>query len=622
MATHLRLIRPAGSLVKNQLQLSSSFLNTPHSLISNGRLPTSGPNGLINRGFSGTVTRYNDKPANGSKGEAVQATEEETLKKAAEEAERKRVEAQDAVLKEILDSAAAEKKLLEEELAKAAEEKARVLAKKAAEEEARKAAKEAAEKQELERLQRQKSTNTIIETKPSSTPSSTKVEATPTSNASKNSGQLLGSEASSTVNTPQSSTKNTTQPQNNIQGKAAESKLETEGLEPFTAKLLPYKKSIGASTEYLRSAIPDSLRQLSDSVKRKDYRSTIAQLAEHLNSITGYNTINELKHKVIAHGDRLDEARIKLVQAKQSYEDAISTRSDTQKAINDLLQRKHLWSPNDVIRFTDLYRSEHANEQAEQKTKAAYKLAEADVESKSRLLTRVIMERYHEEQVWSDKIRAASTYGTWGLVGVNVMAFLLVQAFVEPRRRRKQVERYEELVQDLTERGFLPEKTLGDNTGDSSVSTSNDTPVAVGGDLLGGEDVLLKLMKSTEERLERMETLLVQQTSGEQGKNQLDLVDVSENGEYVLTDDGSVVFLPNEAVEITEMGESWGEGLSRDTKFQIRSELTGDGSKGRLSLILRDGDVEVPAKRRDLIVSSLGGALIGGLIAVAVMMNR
>ncbi|KAF8950175.1 sensitivity to high expression protein she9, partial [Entomortierella lignicola] len=600
-----------------------SFLNTPHSLISNGRLSTSGPNGLINRGFSGTVTRYNDKPTNGSKGEAVQATEEETLKKAAEEAERKRVEAQDAVLKEILDSAAAEKKLLEEELAKAAEEKARVLAKKAAEEEARKAAKEAAEKQELERLQRQKSTNTTIETKPSSsTASSTKVEATPTSNASKSSGQLLGSEASSTVNTPQSSTKNTTQPQDNIQGKAAESKLETENLEPFTAKLLPYKKSIGASTEYLRSAIPDSLRQLSDSVKRKDYRSTIAQLAEHLNSITGYNTINELKHKVIAHGDRLDEARIKLVQAKQSYEDAISTRSDTQKAINDLLQRKHLWSPNDVIRFTDLYRSEHANEQAEQKTKAAYKLAEADVESKSRLLTRVIMERYHEEQVWSDKIRAASTYGTWGLVGVNVMAFLLVQAFVEPRRRRKQVERYEELVQDLTERGFLPEKTLGDNTGDSSVSTSNDTPVAVGGDLLGGEDVLLKLMKSTEERLERMETLLVQQSSGEQGKNQLDLVDVSENGEYVLTDDGSVVFLPNEAVEITEMGESWGEGLSRDTKFQIRSELTGDGSKGRLSLILRDGDVEVPAKRRDLIVSSLGGALIGGLIAVAVMMNR
>ncbi|KAK3829488.1 MAG: mitochondrial distribution and morphology family 33, partial [Linnemannia elongata] len=176
----------------------------------------------------------------------------------------------------------------------------------------------------------------------------------------------------------------------------------------------------------------------------------IAQLSEHLNNFTGYNSINELKHKVTTHGSQLDETRIELAQAKQAYEDAIGTRSDTQKAINDLLQRKHLWSPNDVIRFTDLYRSEHANEQAELKSKQEYKQAEANVEEKSRRLMTIIMERYHEEQVWSDKIRAASTYGTWGLIGMNIMAFLIVQGFVEPRRRRKQVERYEELVQDLT----------------------------------------------------------------------------------------------------------------------------------------------------------------------------
>ncbi|KAK3845898.1 MAG: mitochondrial distribution and morphology family 33, partial [Linnemannia gamsii] len=214
---------------------------------------------------------------------------------------------------------------------------------------------------------------------------------------------------------------------------------------------MPYKQSLTSSTEHLRSNVFDGLRSLSESIKRKDYKETIAQLSEHLNSFTGYNAINDLKHKVTSHGAQLDEARANLVQVKQSYEDAIKTRSDTQKAINDLLQRKHLWSPNDVIRFTDLYRSEHANEQAEAKSKQEYKQAEGNVEEKSRRLTTIIMERYHEEQVWSDKIRAASTYGTWGLIGMNVMAFLIVQAFVEPRRRRKQVERYEELVQDLTE---------------------------------------------------------------------------------------------------------------------------------------------------------------------------
>ncbi|KAF9992493.1 sensitivity to high expression protein she9 [Entomortierella chlamydospora] len=667
MATHLRLIRSTGSLARIQSHLPNTSLYTLRSHISYGRLVSYGPIGstLINRGFSGTFAKRSNHPTDDSKGlkdtpgkndAAQKTTEEEALNKASEEAERKRIEAQDAALKEILDSAAAEKRQIEQEMARVAEEKARQAAKRAAEEEARQAAKKAAEEEarraakesaeKQAKLQRSKSTNISNAeseaTSASNSPgkvtkaSNLKTGTTTASDVSKNNSQLLGSEASSTLNASQSSAAGATQSKNDSKEKASQAAPDESSAEPFTSKLLPYKRSIGASTEYIRSAIPDSIRQLTESVKRKDYRETISQLAEHLNSITGYNAINELKHKVIAHGDCLDEARIKLVQAKQAYEDAISTRSDTQKAINDLLQRKHLWSPNDVIRFTDLYRSEHANEQSEQKTKAAYKLAESDVESKSRMLTRVIMERYHEEQVWSDKIRAASTYGTWGLVGVNVMAFLIVQAFVEPRRRRKQVERYEELVQDLTERGILPERTSdlavsGANattpgTANGSVSTSSDAPIAVGGELLGGEDVLLKLMMSTEERLDRMETLLLQQSSGGTGKNFSKEVSIdvygSPDGEYVLTEDGSIAFLQNDIVETTDMGESWGEGLSQGIRFEIRSDLTSNTTKDRLSLILRDGDAEVPATRRDFLVSSLGGALIGGLIAVAVMMNR
>lgn len=334
----------------------------------------------------------------------------------------------------------------------------------------------------------------------------------------------------------------------------------------------------------------------------------------------------------------MDEARIKLVQAKQAYEDAIGTRSDTQKAINDLLQRKHLWSPNDVIRFTDLYRSEHANEQAEQKTKAEYKQAESNVEEKSRRLTRVIMERYHEEQVWSDKIRAASTYGTWGLVTVNVMAFLIVQAFVEPRRRRKQVERYEELVQDLTERGILPDtaETIGssatiaksiraaggvalavpatDSQSSSPASGEEPSPVAVGGALLGGEDVLLKMMQSaerTEERLDRMETLLMKSIPTEQAEtNKVDAEEEEEAGDFVVTEDGSVIFVPS--ADSVDLGDAWREEMSK--------RAPGHGS--RLSRMLRDGDEEVPMKRQDFLLTGLGGALLGGLVTVAIMLNR
>ncbi|KAG0073554.1 sensitivity to high expression protein she9 [Podila epicladia] len=609
------------------------------------------------RAFSGTAIRHTNSSGVNSKNDSAGLTEEEVKKKlTAETAERQRLEAQDAALKEILDTAAAEKKKLEEEMARAAEAKAREVAaaKEAAERTAR-AVEEARQKakQEADRLAKEKARQESLRAKEAEqaagssrlSPSkagnneikdSIKKATSPklqTNDQIKNSGAAANSQASDSSESRSGST-TSSQP-----GLANE-----DALEPFKSRLLPYKRSLESSTEYLRSILPDNLRQLSESVKRKDYRDTIVQLSEHLNNFTGYTSINELKHKVITHGDSLDEARIKLVQAKQAYEDAIGTRSDTQKAINDLLQRKHLWSPNDVIRFTDLYRSEHANEQAEQKTKAEYKQAESNVEERSRRLTRVIMERYHEEQVWSDKIRAASTYGTWGLITVNVMAFLIVQAFVEPRRRRKQVERYEELVQDLTERGILPDKAqtsgiattaksaAGAVTGSvltvpvtdslSSSSEVESSPIAVGGALLGGEDVLLKMMQSaerTEERLDRMETLL-KSIPTEQGATETNRVVLPEEevGEFVVAEDGSVVFVPS--TDSIDLGDAWREEMSRRAPGMNFADQ--ERSANRLSRMLRDGDEEVPMRRQDFLLTGLGGALLGGLVTVAIMLNR
>lgn len=309
-----------------------------------------------------------------------------------------------------------------------------------------------------------------------------------------------------------------------------------------------------------------------------------------------------------------------------------------------------------MIRFTDLYRSEHANEQAELKTKNEYKQAEANVEEKSRKLTRVIMERYHEEQVWSDKIRAASTYGTWGLVGVNVMAFLIVQAFVEPRRRRKQVERYEELVEDLTERGILPDKTVTNSVSSYQGATNHavargaievsgtTTPlvastdkgssagaVAIGGALLGGEDVLLRMIESAErqeERLGRMEALLMKQPLKEDlDGNSNSATMPPSTPSYVVAEDGAILFIP-------ESEEAEGLVLDGDERVVFGALSSGAVSSGivedkdrfrtnnRIKRMLTDGRQEVLATRKDFLISGLGGAIIGGLVTVAVMMFR
>lgn len=139
-------------------------------------------------------------------------------------------------------------------------------------------------------------------------------------------------------------------------------------------------------------------------------------------------------------------------KAREDYTLAISQRSSSQREVNELLQRKHAWTPNDLERFTELYRSDHANEQAETAAQENLLTVERRAEEAAARLSASILARYHEEQIWSDKIRRMSTWGTWGLMGVNVLLFLVFQIGVEPWRRKRLVKGFEDKVMEALER--------------------------------------------------------------------------------------------------------------------------------------------------------------------------
>ena len=139
-------------------------------------------------------------------------------------------------------------------------------------------------------------------------------------------------------------------------------------------------------------------------------------------------------------------------KAREDYTLAISQRSSSQREVNELLQRKHAWTPNDLERFTELYRSDHANEQAEAAAQENLLTVERRAEEAAARLSASILARYHEEQIWSDKIRRMSTWGTWGLMGVNVLLFLVFQVGVEPWRRKRLVKGFEDKVMEALER--------------------------------------------------------------------------------------------------------------------------------------------------------------------------
>ena len=147
---------------------------------------------------------------------------------------------------------------------------------------------------------------------------------------------------------------------------------------------------------------------------------------------------------------RIKSARQAARQAKTAYEEAVIQRSNSQREVNDLLQRKSSWTDGDVGRFTTLVRQDHLYEQEETRAKSAVNESEDAVEREFSQLLRIILARYHEEQVWSDKIRSASTYGSLAALGLNMLVFIMAIIVVEPWKRRRLAQTFEKKIEEMS----------------------------------------------------------------------------------------------------------------------------------------------------------------------------
>ncbi|KAF9267577.1 hypothetical protein L218DRAFT_995810 [Marasmius fiardii PR-910] len=178
-------------------------------------------------------------------------------------------------------------------------------------------------------------------------------------------------------------------------------------------------------------------------------KTTFSRVGVELNKLTGYDEIEALKRQVVAQETRIKEARQAARDAKIQYQQAVLQRSSSQRELNDLLQRKSSWTDQDVIRFTTLVREDHTFVQEEARAKAAVDETEEAVEKDFNELTRTILTRYHEEQVWSDKIRSASTYGQLAALGLNLLVFILAIIVVEPWKRRRLAQTFEKKIEEM-----------------------------------------------------------------------------------------------------------------------------------------------------------------------------
>lgn len=215
-----------------------------------------------------------------------------------------------------------------------------------------------------------------------------------------------------------------------------------------STKLNSQWQSLISTFSHQKSLVRQQIRLARDAYYSQ-LQDAIGRATQTLNDVTGYTAIGALKDQVLEKETELEKSRTRVKQVKAQYTDAIATRLHLQREVNELLTRKHNWLANDLERFTDLYRNDHANEVREQETQEQLLREEQHMDRVQLLLTHLILTRYHEEQIWSDKIRRALTYGTVILMGLNALLFIVATLLVEPWKRKRLVAAFEEKVSEL-----------------------------------------------------------------------------------------------------------------------------------------------------------------------------
>lgn len=290
------------------------------------------------------------------------------------------------------------------------------------------------------------------------------------SNSSFSSGanEVYGKDDSSSTNNQDSATQRQSQSQSQSPPHSSNSKSNSSGsnssfyMDIFSIKQILDTVKEGENFKQLQfelskfyAAKKKASEDIQQSFSKKldnnvqELKKSIKIASSVVNDITGYSKVMDLRDLIMRNESRIKELRTLVHNAKKDYEDAVNLRSSSQKEINILLEGKNNWTPVELERFTKLYMNNHDLESAVLQSKSNLKKLEVEEEDTHDELIKAIMDRYHEEQVWSDKIRQFSTWATVLILCANVTLVVLVQLVFEPYKRYRLVNSFEEKVKDL-----------------------------------------------------------------------------------------------------------------------------------------------------------------------------
>lgn len=184
-----------------------------------------------------------------------------------------------------------------------------------------------------------------------------------------------------------------------------------------------------------------------DNSRSSNHETLFDRVKTMFSETFGEHEISALKKKVNEVSQHFDLSTQSVANARSRARALQTQYEDLQKDHMSLMMRRESWTDTDITKFAEVTSNEVKVKRALDEARVALQKSEEEQEFRQLEYMDAVRMRYHEEQIWQDKWRVISTYGTWILIGLNSMIFIGGQFFHQMREQAR-VEALEELLNE------------------------------------------------------------------------------------------------------------------------------------------------------------------------------
>jgi hypothetical protein len=233
------------------------------------------------------------------------------------------------------------------------------------------------------------------------------------------------------------------------------SSLSTSGyslaaVAPFSSSSVP----VGAapsSTDDASSAAPPPLPWLARYLSLWEQQS-------------GTREILQLKNNVHESSTKFDAKQREVSSARTHVDRALRAFELSQSQHTRLLQSRERWTSVEASEFAGVLENEvRVRSELDAARRDLARLEHEQLDA-MHLYMSDLRKRYHEEQLWQDKWRVYSTFGTWGLIALNTVVFMIGQFMARIREGQRMREIQDSIRHGLSTNGGVVRG--GPNDGD------------------------------------------------------------------------------------------------------------------------------------------------------------